>query len=49
VIAPDELAAVMAALQALAPAEAGSKTQPASRWKRAAREPELELEELRAL
>jgi hypothetical protein len=48
VISQDELAAVVAALQALRSSTEAPAAEPAaSRWKRAGREPELELEDLR--
>jgi hypothetical protein len=48
VISDDELAAVVAALQSVqAAAHPTHDEPPSSRWKRAGREPDLELEELR--
>jgi hypothetical protein len=48
VISDDELAAVVTALQSLQAAPPPAHDEPASsRWKRAGREPELELEDLR--
>jgi Acyl-CoA carboxylase epsilon subunit len=48
VISDGELAAIVAALQTLQAAPYIAHDEPpSSRWKRAAREPELELEDLR--
>jgi len=50
VIPEDELAAIAAALAALVPEETNLTCSPqASRWKFAARNPDLEIEEIRAL
>jgi len=48
-ITDDELAAVVIALQSLNPAVDSTAPQSPSRWKLAARHPDLELEDVRAL
>jgi hypothetical protein len=48
-VTEEELAALTVALEVLRPAPAPTEASVASRWKRAARRPELELEDLRAL
>jgi len=47
VITSEELAALAAALAALTPPEETQAPPAASRWKRAAREPDLEIEDYR--
>jgi hypothetical protein len=47
VITSEELAAIAAALALLSRPEESAASVPASRWKLAAREPDLEIEDLR--